>query len=106
MISSDIIRGHIDTMILYILHQGANYGYEVSKQIRELSDEKYVMKETTLYSSLKRLETNGYIQSYISKEPKGKSRTYYELTADGKSYYQERLVEWQLTKEVVDRFIL
>ncbi len=50
MISSDLIRGHTDTMILFIVYERANYGYEISKQIRELSNEKYIMKETTLYS--------------------------------------------------------
>lgn len=49
MISSDVIRGYNDTMILYMLLDGESYGYEISKNIRRLSEEKYIMKETTLY---------------------------------------------------------
>ena len=106
MISSDIIRGHIDTMILYLLYLEPNYGYEISKQIREKSLEKYVIKETTLYSALKRLETNGTIESYSSQKLEGKTRTYYQLTDKGRLYYWERVDEWALTKEVVENFIL
>lgn len=51
-ISSDVIRGYNDTMILFLLLQNPSYGYEVSKQIKELSSEKYIIKETTLYSRL------------------------------------------------------
>lgn len=51
MISSDIIRGYNDTMILYCLPEEESYGYEISKNIKNLSDGKYIMKETTLYSA-------------------------------------------------------
>ena len=63
-ISSDVIRGYNDTMILYLLLDQPSYGYEISKQIRELSDGKYVIKETTLYSAFTRMEKNGYITSF------------------------------------------
>ena len=55
MISSDIIRGYNDTIILYLLLEGPSYGYEISKRIREISMEKYIIKETTLYSAFNRL---------------------------------------------------
>ncbi len=64
MISSDIIRGTIDIMILYLLWQQDSYGYALSKQINEVSKEKYTIKETTLYSAFARLEKDGYITSY------------------------------------------
>ena len=62
-ISSDVIRGYNDTMILYLLLNKPSYGYEISKQIKELSGEKYVIKETTLYSAFTRMEKNGYLES-------------------------------------------
>ena len=39
-ISSDVIRGYNDTMILCILMKGRSYGYEISKQIKTISEEK------------------------------------------------------------------
>lgn len=107
-ISSDVIRGYNDTMILYILKQGPSYGYEISKQIKNLSEEKYLIKETTLYSAFTRMEKNGYVESYIVEPPadqKGKKRTYYRITEAGLNYYNEKCDEWKLTKEVVEKFI-
>ncbi len=43
-ISSDVIRGYNDTMILYILLNRPSYGYEISKLIRGMSEEKYIIK--------------------------------------------------------------
>ncbi len=105
-ISSDIIRGYNDTMILYLLLDKPSYGYEISKQIKALSNEKYIMKETTLYSAFTRMEKNGYITSFPSVgDNGGKKRTYYSITDAGREYYKARCEEWELTKEVVEQFI-
>lgn len=105
-ISSDIIRGYNDTMILYLLLDTPSYGYEISKRIKALSNDKYVIKETTLYSAFTRMEKNGYIESFYDDAENGKRRTYYRITDTGRSYYREKCEEWLLTKEVVENFIL
>ncbi len=105
-ISSDIIRGYNDTMILYLLWDAPSYGYEISKKIKGLSDEKYVIKETTLYSAFTRLEKNGFVESFSENATiNGKRRTYYRITEQGRQYYREKCAEWSLTKEVVEKFI-
>ncbi len=106
MISSDVIRGYNDTMILYLLLQKDSYGYEISKSIRTLTEEKYVMKETTLYSAFDRLQRGGYITAYSGTESHGKPRTYYHITPEGAAYYRAKCDEWRLTKEVVSAFII
>lgn len=104
-ISSDVIRGYNDTIILYLLLDGPSYGYEISKKIKDLSDEKYIIKQTTLYSAFTRMEKNGYIESYSVDAESGKRRTYYRVTESGLDYYREKCNEWNLTKEVIERFI-
>lgn len=105
MISSDVIRGYNDTMILCLLLEKPSYGYEISKRIGEISDHRYRMKETTLYSAFSRLERNGYIEAFYSEEASEKKRTYYRITDAGKIYYQDKCEEWQLTKSVIDLFV-
>lgn len=104
-ISSDIIRGYNDTMILCLLMEGPSYGYEISKRIRVMTGEKYVIKETTLYSAFTRMEKNGFITSFSMNAENGKRRTYYRITEAGRAYYREKCAEWELTKDVVECFI-
>lgn len=107
-ISSDVIRGYNDTMILFLLKKEPSYGYEISKQIKNISDGKYIIKETTLYSAFSRMEKNGYIESFeaeISENSNSKKRTYYRITESGQLYYEEKCREWLLTKDVVEKFI-
>jgi len=104
-ISSDVIRGYNDTIILYLLLEQPSYGYEISKQIKNLSEEKYIIKETTLYSAFTRMEKNEYIESFSSEENGGKRRTYYRITDTGRQYYREKCAEWRITKEVIEKFV-
>ena len=105
MISSDVIRGYSDTIILCLLLENDSYGYEISKNIKEISEDTYSMKETTLYSAFNRLSKNGYITSYYGDETQGKRRTYYQITDYGRSYYYEKCEEWKATKDLINRFI-
>lgn len=105
MISSDVIRGYNDTIILYLLLEEPSYGYIISKKIKELSDGKYIIKETTLYSAFTRLEKNGFVEAFYGNETNGKRRTYYRITEAGRSYYLEKCNEWAITKEVIEKFI-
>ena len=104
-ISSDVIRGYNDTMILFLLKKSPSYGYEISKNIKALTSEKYIIKETTLYSAFTRMEENGYVESYSQEAENGKRRTYYRITDKGRSYYKDKCDEWHLTKEVIEKFI-
>ena len=84
-----------------------SYGYEISKKMKTLSNEKYVIKETTLYSAFTRMERNGYIESFSNQDnAAGKRRTYYRITEAGRAYYQQKCEEWLLTQEVVEKFII
>ena len=106
-ISSDIIRGYNDTIILYLLLDKPSYGYEISKQIKAMTNEKYIVKETTLYSAFTRMEKNGYITSFLGVgENGGKKRTYYQITNEGRLYYQSKCEERAPTKEVIEKFIV
>ena len=72
-----------------------------------LNNEKYIVKETTLYSAFTRMEKNGYITSFPGVgENGGKKRTYYQITDEGRLYYQSKCEEWALTKEVIEKFIV
>ena len=54
-ITSDLLRGNTDTMILRLLAESDRYGYEIVKLIAERSEREYELKEATMYSSVRRL---------------------------------------------------
>ena len=106
IISSDVIRGYIDVMILRVLYDGDSYGYEISKRIADISESRYIMKETTLYSAFSRMEKLGYLSPYAGSYSGGRERTYYTLTDGGRQYYRQKCSEWAFTKDLITKFIL
>lgn len=105
-INKEVLKGHIDTLILSLLHKNDMYGYQIAKIVREKSDDLFELKEGTLYLSLKRLEKNKWIESYWSDEQgPGGRRKYYKLTSIGKEGFIEKRVEWQFVKKIMDSFL-
>lgn len=98
------MRGYNDILVLSLLIKQDSYGYEIAKNIQELSEGTYLIKETTLYSTFNRLEKNGYLTSYSGTETLGRPRTYYKITPAGRSYFMEKCAEWHLTRKLINRF--
>lgn len=106
MISADAIRGYVDLMILSLLKEGPSYAYELAQRITAISGDDYSIKQTTLYSAVKRLESSGLVSSTPGLSPSGKARTYYLMTDAGLAQLAAKVAEWRETKAVVDRFIV
>ncbi len=105
MISSDTIRGHLDSIILCLIIEKDSYGYEISRKISTRTEDRFQIKEATLYAVFQRLEKKGLIKSYYGNETRGGKRKYYKITTSGKAYYKEKVEEWHITKIVIDTFM-
>ena len=92
-------------MILKLLISGDKYGYEISKLISANSNGEYELKEATMYSGLKRLESDGSITSYWGDETQGGRRRYYRITEQGKATYSENKKNWEYAKRVLDHLL-
>ncbi len=104
-ITSDLLRGHTDTIVLGLLLGGDKYGYEIVKLVQEKSEQSYELKEATMYSSLKRLESDKYITSYWGDETQGSRRKYYHITNAGSELYESNKRNWVYAKQLIDKLI-
>lgn len=104
-ISSDLIRGHINTIILRTLYDGDKYGYEIINEIEEKSKGQYTLKQPTLYSALKRLEGQDYVTSYWGGVSNGGRRKYFQITDKGRKVVEQNLAEWEYSRTVIDSLI-
>jgi PadR family transcriptional regulator PadR len=104
-ISSDLLRGHTDTIILGLLMDGDRYGYEITKLVHEHSEKLYELKEATMYSSLKRLEKDARITSYWGNETQGGRRRYYRITQSGQDLYKSNKQNWDYAKLILEKLL-
>lgn len=104
-ITSDLLRGHTDTMILRLLSEADRYGYEIVKLIAQRSGGEYELKEATMYSSVRRLETDGDITWYWGDETQGGRRKYFQITEKGKETYARNKGNWEYAKRVLENLL-
>ncbi|NLV35812.1 MAG: PadR family transcriptional regulator [Clostridiaceae bacterium] len=93
-------KGLLDACVLHILQEGDTYGYKLTQEISEFM----VTSESSLYPVLRRLETQGCLETY-SSEHSGRLRRYYRITAAGitrLNEYKEELLE---QRRIIDYII-
>ena len=78
-ITSDILRGHTETIILSLLLKQDSYGYKINKEILARTDRRY--------------------------EPTGARRRYYSITEKGRETYASNRRDWEEAKELIDRLL-
>jgi DNA-binding PadR family transcriptional regulator len=104
-ITSDVIRGHTEAIILAHLVEKDSYGYQINKEIMEKTQNMYELKEATLYTAFRRLEQAQYIISYWGNEDVGARRRYYAITDKGRKAYKEYKEDWINTKDIIDKLL-
>lgn len=92
---SQMKKGVLDMLVLKLLEKQEKYGYQIISELKEKSNERFLLKEGTLYPILYRLEDDKYVESKWS-EPEGKKvpRKYYRITEEGKRALQEITELW------------
>ncbi len=72
-------------LILFQLSNGDKYGFELTKEIEDKSNQKIQIKQPTLYTVLKKLEKSKFISSYWQDSEIGGKRHYYKITENGRA---------------------
>jgi DNA-binding PadR family transcriptional regulator len=65
----------------------------------------YEIKETTLFSSYKRLESAGCIVSYWGDETQGARRKYYHITKKGQDLYKQNKLDLEFTQKIITNLL-
>ncbi len=99
-------KGVLDMLVLRLLKSEAKYGYQIIQEMREKSEEIFLLKDGTLYPILYRLEDDGLVVSKWS-EAVGKQvpRKYYEITREGKRTLDEIEDVWKRISDGVVRIM-
>lgn len=99
------MKGNIDIIILCALFDADKYGYEIAKEIKEKTSNRYEIKQPTLYSYLKRLEDDGLIVSYWGESSNGGRRRYYTITAEGRKDCEAFVAEWKYQRTIMSDLV-
>jgi PadR family transcriptional regulator, regulatory protein PadR len=104
-INRDFVRGCTSLLILSLLHkEGSLYGYQITKLIKERTENVLDYKEGTLYPALYKLEQELFIKSEYA-EVNGRKRRYYLITEKGIKQLEVKEKEWYTVIKLVNGVI-
>ena len=104
--NAEIIRGFTDAIILNCLLENDSYGYKISKNIIEKTNNMMDIKNATIYFAFKRMEKDGLITSYWSDNSDSVKRKYYKITLLGKKYLKDKKNELKNNKKILDKLLV
>lgn len=104
-IPSEMLRGHVDTIILLSLLPCDKHTSQIKEEIESRVDGQFELKQGTFYSCLQRIVGQGYVTEYRSSSSDGKRRKFYQLTEKGKSYIEDNKDKWLFSRNVIDTLI-
>lgn len=90
----------MELLILSIIEKEESYGYQISQQLKTISN----LKDSALYPVLKRLSENGFVEVY-DQQYQGRNRKYYRMTAAGVDYYQMLVQAWKEYTDTVQSIV-
>lgn len=84
MDSKQILKGSLTAIILKLLEDNKSmYGYEMTRAVKERSQNKMQLTEAALYPALHKLVDEGLLETRVEVVD-GRMRKYYSLTQKGK----------------------
>ena len=99
--STELLQGTLDLLILKAVSLGPLHGYGVLLRIQQITRERLLIQQGSLYPALYRLEHQGLIASEWGESENKRKAKYYRLTAAGRKRLKNEVDYWQRFSEAV-----
>ena len=84
-------KGALELCVLALLHQHDSYAYEIASRLSDAIG----MGEGTIYPLMRRLQSDGLVETYLVESSAGPPRKYYRLTDAGKRSFTSQQAAWK-----------
>ncbi len=91
----------LDAVVLSVVSAEGSYGYKITQDVRSVMD----VSESTLYPVLRRLQKDGFLETY-DMEYQGRNRRYYKITPNGIILLDSYRRKWIEYKKKIDSILL
>ena len=91
-------KGVLALCVLALLKRGDSYAYEIASRLSDAID----MGEGTIYPLMRRMQSDGLVETYLVESSAGPSRKYYRLSEAGRSALAVQTADWKTFTDAVD----
>lgn len=94
-------KGVLGLCVLALLSRADSYAYEIASRLSDAID----MGEGTIYPLMRRMQSEGQVETYLVESSAGPSRKYYRLTETGRAALAAQTAEWSAFTKAVDAIV-
>jgi PadR family transcriptional regulator, regulatory protein PadR len=103
---SDVLQGTLDLMILKTLYAlGPQHGFGLARRIEQVSEDVLQLNEGTVYTSLLRLQQQGWIVSKWGASENNRKARFYSITNQGMKQLKRETENWERIAGVIGRVL-
>ena len=103
---SDVLQGTLDLMILKTLQaMGPLHGFGIARRLEQLSEEVLRLNEGTVYTSLLRLQQEGWIAAEWGASENNRKAKFYSITKKGLKQLLRETEDWERISAVINRLL-
>ncbi len=103
---SEVLQGTLDLMILKTLYAlGPLHGFGIARRIEQLSSEILQLNEGTVYTSLLRMQQQGWIKADWGTSENNRKAKFYSITRRGEKQLELETENWERISGVIGRVL-
>ena len=103
---SEVLQGTLDLMILKTLNaMGPLHGFGLARRIEQLSEDVLKLNEGTVYTSLLRLQQQGWIVGEWGASENNRKAKFYSITRRGLKQLAAETESWERISGVIGRVL-
>lgn len=103
---SEVLQGTLDLMVLKTLYAlGPLHGFGIARRIEQLSHSVLALNEGTVYTSLLRLQQQGWIKSEWGTSENNRRARFYSITPRGQRQLTRETENWERISAVIGRVL-
>jgi len=103
---SEVLQGTLDLMILKTLEAlGPLHGFGIARRIEQVSEAVLQLNEGTVYTSLLRLQQQGWIAADWGTSENNRKAKFYSITKRGLKQLARETTDWEQISAVIGRVL-
>jgi PadR family transcriptional regulator, regulatory protein PadR len=104
---AEVLQGTLDLMILKTLHAlGPQHGFGLARRIEQVSENVLQLNEGTVYTSLLRLQQNGWITAHWGASENNRKAKFYSISRRGLAQLARETDQWRRISGVIGRILM
>ena len=99
------LHGTLELLVLKLLEGKSVNGYAIGRRIQEITEDRLIVEEGSLYPALYRMQRRGWLKAEWGKSENNRRAKFYRLSRAGKRQLEKETAEWSDFASAVEKIL-